>query len=122
MARFSVALSTALVFCLIGSTADAAEPSDSNVSQSALSAMGLGGMQSIDRAQSSEIRGQGSVVFGGSWSRTFITDGRDSATSGSVNGYYSRNRNLSVGGSFSFSNSTITPFIYAGGASFAGGF
>ena len=118
MNRLSFALSLALAFCLVSSNADAAEPADSGVSQSALSAMGLGGMQTIDRAESSEIRGQGSVTFGLSWSRTSTRN----SSAGSVNGYYNSFRNFSGGGSFAFSNSARTPFIYGGGASIGGGF
>ncbi|MDG2222501.1 MAG: hypothetical protein P8L85_14075 [Rubripirellula sp.] len=122
MIRLTFALCLAFAFCFVGSNADAAEPADSGVSQSTLSAMGLGGMQTIDRAESSEIRGQGSVTWGRSYSRTTIRIFGSTFRSGSTNGYRNSFPNFSAGGSFSYSNSSFSPFIYGGGFSIAGGF
>jgi hypothetical protein len=122
MIRLTFALCLAFAFCFVGSNADAAEPSGSGVSQSALSAMGLGGMQAIDRAESSEIRGQGSITWGRSSSRTTIRTPRRTFTSRSSNGYFNSYPSFSGGASFAFTNSAVTPFIYGGGFSIGGGF
>lgn len=122
MIRLTFALCLAVAFCFVGSNADAAEPSGSSVSQSALSAMGLGGLQAIDRAESSEIRGQGSITWGRSSSRTTVRYRGKTITSRSSNGYYNSFPSFSAGASFAFTNSAVTPFIYGGGFSLGGGF
>ncbi len=123
MIRLTLALCMAALVCLAsGTTASAADPADSNVSQSALSAMGLGGMRTLDRTESSAIRGQGSITFGISYSRTSTRRGPTTITGGSVNGYYNNFNSFSGGFSFAGSNSVLTPFVYGTGFSLGGGF
>ena len=118
MFRLSLALSLAAALCVVTSTANAAEPTDSGVSQSSLAAMGLGGMRTMDRQESAQIRGQGSITFGVSYARTSLGFG----TAGSVNGYYNTFDSFSGGFSFAGANSTVSPFIYGTGFSLGGGF
>ncbi len=122
MIRLSLALSLAAALCVMTSTANAAEPADSGVSQSALSAMGLGSMRTMDDQESAQIRGQGSITFGVSYATTSFNLGPISGSAGSINGYYNNFNNFSGGFSFAGANSTITPFIYGTGFSLGGGF
>lgn len=122
MIRLSLALCM-LALVSLSTNVNAAEPADSGVSQSALAAMGLGGMRTMDREESSVVRGQGAITFGLSYSRTTIRGRRGfSATGGSVNGYYNNFNNFSGGFSFAGSNAVGTPFIYGTGFSLGGGF
>jgi hypothetical protein len=123
MFRLSIALGLAAALGLMTSTADAADPSsDSNVSQSSLAAMGLGGMRAMDRQESSQIRGQGAVVFGVSWARSRVRTGNDVFRSGSINGYRARFPSFAGGGSLSLAGTSVSPIVYGAGLSIAGGF
>ncbi len=105
----------------ITTQADAADPfrttSDSGISSNALSAMGLSGMRSMDRNESSQIRGQGGVVWGRSYAYATSRNGY----SESANGYRFRGRSFAAGANFSRARSGFNVSA-AGGFSIAGGF
>ena len=98
----------------------AAEPGQ--VSNDALAAIGLGGMQKLSDAEGTQIRGQAARAFGSSYSSIVVFSPGAITDAGSTGGYNAVFPNLAAGASFAFANSTVSPFVYAGGFSIAGGF
>lgn len=98
----------------------AAEPGQ--VSNDALAAVGLSGMQTMSDAEGTEIRGQAALAFGYSSSSIVVFTPGVITNAGGTGGYVAFYPNLAAGASFAFANSSISPFVYAGGASIAGGF
>ena len=76
-----------------------------------LSALGLGSMKKMTQTQAKEVRGQGIIVFGGSFARI---PGR----AASVNGYAGTGRRIGGGFNLSFAGSRRQT-VFAGGGSFA---
>ncbi len=102
------------------SIASAAEPGQ--VSNDALAAVGLSGMQTMSDAEGTQIRGQAAYAYGFSASSIVVFTPFVVTEAGGTGGYDAVFPNLAAGASFAFANSTISPFVYAGGASIAGGF
>lgn len=122
MYRMMSVLAVAAVMSLMTTQADAADPfratSDSGISSNALSAMGLSGMRTMTRSESSTVRGQGGVV----WGRSTVTVRFFGNVATSENGYRFRGRNGAAG--FNISGAALVPpgsFGVAGGFSIAGG-
>jgi hypothetical protein len=118
MIRVLQILSVAAVVSFLGFDADASDPfrstSDSSaVSTSSLSDMGLSGMKTLSNDDAKQIRGQGAIVWGGSYAYVW--------GAGSVNGYLATGNYVAGGANLSFAGNRRGT-VYAGGFSIAGGF
>lgn len=117
MTRFLATLCMVGMLSMVATQADAGDPfrttSDSGISNSSLSAMGLGGMRTMTRGESSQIRGQGAIV----WGRSFAAASRPNNNTYGVsrNGYRAFGRRAAIGVNASLAH-------VRGRTAFAGGF
>ena len=65
-----------------------------------LAALGLGGMKKMSQSQAQSVRGQGSIVWGGSFATL--------PGAFSTNGYLSQGRGFAIGGNISFATRNRT--------------
>lgn len=118
--------------CFVSSQVDAADPfratsSHSTVSTSSLTAMGLGGMQTMSQNDATQVRGQGARAWGTSFagSQASFNFGpwSNSQSAHSTNGYNVSKGSFAGGASGSFADLGVnSPTVFAGGFSLGGGF